>query len=232
MFTFGGLLLVLTSLLGNLYNAQSSEQCSKPCIPGSEDIMKPKEHGTSHTPVQENLRWECDEIVADQICNFNRHYAEYSGYWTQTNFPKDIEGKKEITFYDSNTGKPLLTAPKGRTWDAWIEESTKHGWPSFRDNEVNWDNVRVLSNGETVSIDGTHLGHNLPDNFGNRFCLNLVSIAGNPLDTHALSSQFKEVQGDTSQSKKVQGDTSQSKKVQVDKQSLLFFLTVLNFCLS
>jgi len=83
-----------------------------------------------------------------------------------------------------------------------------------------------------VSIDGTHLGHNLPDNFGNRFCLNLVSIAGNPLDTHALSSQFKEVQGDTSQSKKVQGDTSQSKKVQVDKQSLLFFLTVLNFCLS
>ena len=33
------------------------------------------------------------------------------------------------------------------------------GWPSFRDQEVVWDNVRVLKNsGETVSVDGTHLG--------------------------------------------------------------------------
>ena len=31
--------------------------------------------------------------------------------------------------------------------------------PSFRDNEVVWENVRVLKNsGETVSVDGTHLG--------------------------------------------------------------------------
>ena len=32
------------------------------------------------------------------------------------------------------------------------------GRPSFRDNEVNWDYVRVLPDGETVSMDGTHLG--------------------------------------------------------------------------
>ena len=31
------------------------------------------------------------------------------------------------------------------------------GWPSFRDNEVVWDNVRCLANGETVSVDGTHV---------------------------------------------------------------------------
>ena len=31
----------------------------------------------------------------------------------------------------------------------------------LRDNEVVWENVRVLSDGETVSVDGTHLGHNL-----------------------------------------------------------------------
>lgn len=31
--------------------------------------------GTSNTPVQENLRWGCDQKVADNICNFNRHYA-------------------------------------------------------------------------------------------------------------------------------------------------------------
>jgi hypothetical protein len=47
--------------------------------------------------------------------------------------------------------------------------------------QVNWDVVRVLSNGEVVSLSGTHLGHNLPDATGNRFCINLVSIAGNPV---------------------------------------------------
>ena len=34
--------------------------------------------------------------------------------------------------------------------------------------EVVIENVRVLSDGEAVSIDGTHLGHNLPDGKGNR----------------------------------------------------------------
>jgi hypothetical protein len=35
--------------------------------------------------------------------------------------------------------------------------------------QVNWDYVRVLPDGECVSVDGTHLGHNLPDRSGNRF---------------------------------------------------------------
>ena len=45
-----------------------------------------------------------------------------------------------------------------------------------------WENVRVLkSTGEVVSKTGTHLGHNLPDRDGkNRFCINLVSVAGRP----------------------------------------------------
>jgi len=38
----------------------------------------------------------------------------------------------------------------------------------------------VLPDGETVSVDGTHLGHNLPDRKGRRYCINLVSIAGRP----------------------------------------------------
>ena len=42
------------------------------------------------------------------------------------------------------------------------------------------ENVRLLANGEAVSVDGTHLGHNLPDGRGNRYCINLVSIAGKP----------------------------------------------------
>lgn len=61
-----------------------------------------------------------------------------------------------------------------------LAESATHGWPSFRDEECVWDNVRVLGNGEAVSVDGTHLGHNLPDRKGNRYCINLVSVAGLP----------------------------------------------------
>ena len=44
-------------------------------IYGEESIMRPKAHGTSEKPVQENLRWGCDWKTADRICNFNRHYA-------------------------------------------------------------------------------------------------------------------------------------------------------------
>ena len=86
-----------------------------------------------------------------------------------------------VTFYDSVTGKPLFVAPINRSAEQFIQESEIHGWPSFRDEEVVWENVRVLkSSGETVSVDGTHLGHNLPDRRGNRYCINLVSVAGKP----------------------------------------------------
>ena len=42
------------------------------------------------------------------------------------------------------------------------------------------DDTRVLEDGEVVSMDGTHLGHNLPDGKGNRYCINLVCVAGQP----------------------------------------------------
>lgn len=163
----------------------SAKDCSPPCVPGDESIMSHKEHGTSHVPAQSNLRWKCDTKIADNICNFNRHYAEYAGYFTkETTFLADTKdiGDDPIEFFDSNTGKLLFTAPKGRSYNDFLVESKNHGWPSFRDNEVNWDYVRVLPNGETVSVDGTHLGHNLPDRKGNRFCINLVSVAGNPVE--------------------------------------------------
>ena len=114
---------------------------------------------------------------------YNRHYAEHSGYFEKTTFRKECEQTEEgteITFYDSNTGKPLFVAPRGRTMSQFLLESKMHGWPSFRDSEVVWDHVRVLADGETVSVDGTHLGHNLPDRSGSRYCINLVSVAGNP----------------------------------------------------
>mmetsp|Transcript_46651 Transcript_46651/g.98994 ORF Transcript_46651/g.98994 Transcript_46651/m.98994 type:complete len:173 (+) Transcript_46651:197-715(+) len=155
-----------------------------PAVMGTESIMSKKAHGTSAVPVQANLRWKVDQEVADRICNFNRHYAEYSGYFQKVpEFLKEADetsADKEVTFYDSNTGKALFHAPRGRTMEQFLAESRNHGWPSFRDAEVNWDYVRVLPNGETVSVDGTHLGHNLPDKNGSRYCINLVCVAGRP----------------------------------------------------
>ena len=150
-------------------------------IMGSETLMSPKQHGTSHAPVQENLRYGCDWKVADQICNFNRHYAESSGYFLQTNWLQEVQKEDNaVTYYDSNSGNPLFMAPQNRSFEAFLQESKNHGWPSFRDDEVNWQYVRVLADGECVSVDGTHLGHNIPDQKGNRYCINLVSIAGHP----------------------------------------------------
>ena len=142
--------------------------------------MSQKAHGTTETPVQSTLRYGCDVKTADRICCFNRHYAEHSGYAFTTNWLKEIKDKGEVTYYDSVTGKPLFIAPRGRTLEQFIAESQAHGWPSFRDEEVVWENMRCLSNGESVSVDGTHLGHNLPDKKGNRYCINLVSVAGSP----------------------------------------------------
>lgn len=157
-----------------------------PAVMGAESIMSKKAHGTSAVPVQRNLRWDCDRDVADRICNFNRHYAEHSGYYAKLpdfmNEAKSTPADAEMKFYDSNTGKLLFSAPRGRTMDEFLSESRNHGWPSFRDNEVNWDYVRVLKDGETVSVDGTHLGHNLPDGKGSRYCINLVCVAGRPED--------------------------------------------------
>lgn len=89
--------------------------------------------------------------MPNSICNFNRHYAEHAGYWESTSFLKEaqqVEG--EIDFFDSNSGKLLFTAPRGRSFSEFVRESKSHGWPSFRDNEVNWEYVRILPGGEAV----------------------------------------------------------------------------------
>ena len=184
--TFLGVLVVGVSFVGKSdafwgFGSNNNNHCESPCVPGDESIMSKKEHGTSHAPVLQNLRWGCDWRTADRICNYNRRWAERAGYFLSTSFMTEAsETDGAITFYDSNTGKVVFEAPKGRSMKDFLAESRTHGWPSFRDNEVNWDFVRVLHNGETVSVDGTHLGHNLPDHKGNRYCINLVSIAGNP----------------------------------------------------
>ena len=157
----------------------------------AESIMNQRQHGTCEKPVQQMLRWQCDVKKSDEVCCFNRHYAEFSGYFQQTPFlqnPYEVKEDKDkalptpeapVVFNDAVTGKPLFVAPgPSRDWEAFVKESMAHGWPSFRNDEVVADNVRVLGNGECVSVDGTHLGHNIPDQKGDRYCINLVSIAG------------------------------------------------------
>eukprot|EP00927_Polykrikos_kofoidii_P032840 TRINITY_DN27855_c0_g1_i1.p1 TRINITY_DN27855_c0_g1~~TRINITY_DN27855_c0_g1_i1.p1 ORF type:complete len:616 (-),score=60.77 TRINITY_DN27855_c0_g1_i1:68-1915(-) len=153
-----------------------------PVVMGDESLMCEKAHGSSAVPVQEDLRWGCDPLMADDIGNFNRHVAEPRGYWLKTTFLTEASALKPyrvMRFYDSNTGCLLFTvsSTSGRKLDAFLSESKVHGWPSFRDDEVNWDRVRILPGGEVVSIDGTHLGHNIPDK-KNRYCINLVCVAG------------------------------------------------------
>merc|ERR1712216_609460 len=111
---------------------------------GDESTMAPKAHGTSAAPVQKDLRWNVDRANADKICSFNRHYAEYAGYWKNTNFLKEVSTTEPTVYYDSVTGKPLFVAPIGRSMEDFLRESDVHGWPSFRDEEVVWENMRVL----------------------------------------------------------------------------------------
>lgn len=156
-----------------------------------EQVMCSKAHGTCPQPVMKHLRWGCDWETSDRICCFNRHDTEDSGYFLELTAFMDEMVKKndsEIIFYDSVTGKPLFSAPRGRTMEEFKRESINHGWPSFRDAEVIWDNVRCLPScsGEMISLEGTHLGHNMPDDKGNRYCINLVSIAGSRLPAPPL----------------------------------------------
>ena len=175
-------------------------QSSLPLI-GRNSLMKRKQHGTSAVPIQPNLKWKVNRRLANRICNHNRHFAEKHGYFHQsTPFlrhedpQKSRSNQQPLIFYDSNTGLPLFRIPRSASggnvqWHNFVHESKRHGWPSFRDQHVNWKHVRCLANGECISRHGTHLGHNIPDAQGkNRYCINLVSIAGYASNSNSNSS--------------------------------------------
>eukprot|EP00928_Gymnodinium_smaydae_P084777 TRINITY_DN6803_c0_g1_i1.p2 TRINITY_DN6803_c0_g1~~TRINITY_DN6803_c0_g1_i1.p2 ORF type:complete len:193 (-),score=25.05 TRINITY_DN6803_c0_g1_i1:349-927(-) len=181
-FTLGGVLGVTSLLIQGCANSKGGSSAPDAIkADPNENLMRKREHGTCVKAPMKPLRWKSDWDTADRICCFNRHYAEYAGYWESTSFLKtESSASGEITFYDSVTGKPLFIAPRGRSFEDFVAESKAHGWPSFRDSEVVKENLRVLPDGEAVSPDGTHLGHNLPDSKGNRYCINIVSVAGTP----------------------------------------------------
>lgn len=115
--------------------------------------MQPKAFGTCTQEPKQELRWGVDKDKAKQISCFNRHYAETSSYFlTMREFNNEANEAKELLFYDTvNPTRLLFRAPVGRSMDEFLEESAKHGWPSFREQEVVWENVRVLPDGEAVS---------------------------------------------------------------------------------
>ena len=171
---------------------------------GDESIMAPKAHGTSATPVQQNLKWSCDRqarargdggegggamrghpplfaprshelagaliprpcarVALALVAGGRPHLqlqpplrrvrrsvdprprhalararsaahlrtrcrGRYAGYWESTTFIEEAsKAGGELTFYDSNTGKPLFVAPRGRTLEQFVKESRSHGW--------------------------------------------------------------------------------------------------------
>lgn len=137
---------------------------------------------------KESLLYGCDGYRSRYehiCCTVPQAFAEYSGFLNTVDFFGQLEAQHgsnptEIVFYDSQCGIPLYVAPRGRSYDAWKQESVSHGWPSFRDSEVVHENVHVEPgyNGELSSKCNTHLGHNLPDSKGRRDCVNLMCMAG------------------------------------------------------
>lgn len=88
-----------------------------------------------------------------------------------------------MTFYDSVAGLPVFVAPRGRSLQEFIDESKLNGYISFREQEIIWENVKLLETGEVVTMDGCYLGRNNPDSRGDYYFINLSAIAGNPMQS-------------------------------------------------
>jgi peptide methionine sulfoxide reductase MsrB len=128
---------------------------------------------------------ELQYSTAQRICCNNHRYAEYRGYLEapEVDLFGKLDPEEETIFYDSVCGIPLFIAPRGRSFEEFKAESLKHGWPSFRPEELVSENVIIHDDGRMESRCLTHLGHNLPEGGVDRYCIDLVCMAGEPLST-------------------------------------------------
>ncbi len=106
-------------------------------------------------------------------------FAEMKKIMAETGLPY-------VTFYDSVCGLPLYRAPVGRTFEEFEEDTIEHFWPSFRKEEIFYENIGPIREGTDYlfSTCGTHLGSDLPEEspWGvERHCIDLTCIAGSPL---------------------------------------------------
>merc|ERR1712178_140787 len=82
------------------------------------------------------------------------------------------------TFYDSVCGLPVFKAPVGRSLEDFEADTTEHGWPSFRTEEIVAENI--VTNRTSTFVTSkcvTHLGSFLPDSRGDRWCIDLSCIS-------------------------------------------------------
>jgi peptide methionine sulfoxide reductase MsrB len=156
----------------------------------------PAQFDMCSTPVQSDLRFNistrmdsfggesANESLAESVCcdSRNKILAEPQFLFEAPDVQMFAELEKTTgvtTFYDSVCGVPLFRAPVNRTFDAFQQDTTEHGWPSFRPAEVVTENIQTdRSTGMVTSSCGTHLGSFLPDDKGDRWCIDLSCISG------------------------------------------------------
>ena len=157
-------------------------------------------NNTCSSAVQSNLRYNISktsaiadfpfplpqsETLAQAVCcdNAFKAYAEPRETYARpdVNLFSRMNQDGTTIFYDSICGIPLFEAPKGRSFEDFKADTTEHGWPSFRPEELIQGNSRIINaTGEVVSKCGTHLGSFLPDEKGDRWCLDLSCLSGSP----------------------------------------------------
>jgi len=188
----------IVSILGLLFVTNSSVRAKEivtdtvPDFARANESIMINQRALQTKIVKTELRWGTRAITAKSVCARNRHGAEWSGTFSRTErfiheLNSEIDGGAgQLTFYDSALLREVLRIGEHRAISRFVDESLRHGWPSFRASEVIWENVRVLDGGEVVTVDGLHLGHNLPDEHGDRFCINLVCVSGEKPDKEYL----------------------------------------------
>jgi len=161
---------------------------------GTEQVVRDAKRGFCPNLFPKELRWELPTKkqggIEDLVC-FNKRFFEPEGYYKTTKFLEEAKSTKgPIDFFESDTSKRIFRAPVGRTMDAFLKEADRNGYLVFRDDEVNWDYVRVFpKGGALITDDGVFLGKNAPDVFGNKYVVNLGALAGLPPEELAAREQ-------------------------------------------
>jgi len=161
---------------------------------------EPSSTNSCSGPIQANLRYNLShtnaaqgwalpvppgETLASAVCcdAGYKAYAEPPQLFARDDVAlfKHMNKNGTTTFYDSVCGIPLFVVPQGRTMAEFEADTTEHGWPSFRKEEIVAGNSLIVNEtGEVLSKCGTHLGSYLPDDKGPRWCLDLSCVSGNP----------------------------------------------------
>jgi len=155
----------------------------------------PSQFDACKAPVQPDLRYSIstrfatyfpNETMAEAVCCDSRmkSLAETQFLFEAPDialFSKLDTTSGVTTFYDSVCGLPVFRAPVNRTQAEFEADTQEHGWPSFRPAEIVSQNIVTdKSTGYVTSTCGTHLGSFLPDAQGDRWCIDLSCISGNP----------------------------------------------------